>query len=127
MKDKIKELYEKYNTRESRDKWEVASKIVNDLVNRNDYHEDPTYVYHLKTTWHNVEEFIREQYTMPHKKHLTITLKDSKLIILPLTHEPLTNDWVLRIPDYTVTDISYFLENGYYALDETSTIRITNE
>lgn len=57
-------------------------------------------------------------------KKMVISMKNNLKIELPLRYEPETNEWVLRISEEPLTDITKYFDNGWYAFDEKSTIRI---
>jgi hypothetical protein len=45
----VSELYEKYvNPEDPRDSWDVAADIINEIITRNQYPNDPEYFYHVK-------------------------------------------------------------------------------
>ena len=60
-------------------------------------------------------------------KKLVISMKHNMKVELPLKHDTETNEWVMRLPEETLNDITTYLESAWYALDEKSTIRIVNE
>jgi hypothetical protein len=51
-------------------------------------------------------------------KKLVISMKHNMKVELPLKHDPETNEWVMRLPEETLTDITKYLESAWYALDE---------
>ena len=57
-------------------------------------------------------------------KKLVVSMRHNLKIELPLKHEAETNEWVMRMPEETLNDVTKYFESGWYALDETSTIRI---
>ena len=57
-------------------------------------------------------------------KKLVISMKHNMKVELPLKHDAITNEWVMRLTEETLTDITKYLESAWYALDEKSTIRI---
>jgi hypothetical protein len=59
-------------------------------------------------------------------KKLVISMKHNMKVELPLIHDAATNEWVMRLPEETLSDITKYLESAWYALDEKSTIRIVN-
>ena len=60
-------------------------------------------------------------------KKLVISMRHNLKVELPLKHDPETNEWVMRLGEEPLNDITKYLESGWYALDETSTIRIVND
>jgi hypothetical protein len=60
-------------------------------------------------------------------KKLVISMRHNLKVELPLKHDVNTNEWVMRLPEETLSDITKYLESAWYALDEKSTIRIVNE
>lgn len=59
-------------------------------------------------------------------KKLVISMKHNMKVELPLKHDTETNEWVMRLPEETLNDVTKYLESAWYALDEKSTIRIVN-
>lgn len=59
-------------------------------------------------------------------KKLVVSMRHNLKIELPLKHDSETNEWVMRMPEETLTDITKYLESAWYALDEKSTIRIVD-
>jgi hypothetical protein len=59
----VSELYEKYvNPEDSRDSWDVAADIINEIITRNQYPNDPEYFYHVKEVWNLMQEYINATY-----------------------------------------------------------------
>ena len=57
-------------------------------------------------------------------KKLVISMRHNLKVELLLKHEPDTNEWVMRLPEETLNDMTEYLASAWYALDEKSTIRI---
>jgi hypothetical protein len=60
-------------------------------------------------------------------KKIVVSMRHNLKIELPLKHDVETNEWVMRMPEETLNDITTYFESAWYALDETSTIRIIND
>ena len=68
----------------------------------------------------------RKQRVMKDKK-LVISMRHNLKVELPLKHDVETNEWVMRLPEETLNDVTKYLESAWYALDEKSTIRIKDD
>ena len=60
-------------------------------------------------------------------KKLVISMRHNLKVELPLKHDSKTNEWVMRLPEETLNDVTKYLESAWYALYEKSTIMIVNE
>jgi hypothetical protein len=60
-------------------------------------------------------------------KKIVVSMRHNLKIELPLTHDAEANEWVMRLSEEALTDVTQYFESGWYALDETSTIRIIND
>lgn len=59
----IAELYEKYvNPDDPRDSWDVAANIINEIITRDNYPQDPEYFFHVKEVWNLMQEYIDNTY-----------------------------------------------------------------
>ena len=55
----VSELYEKYvRPDDPRDSWDVAADIINEIIPRDNYPNDPEYFYHIKEVWNLTQEYI---------------------------------------------------------------------
>lgn len=59
-------------------------------------------------------------------KKMMISMKNNLAIILTLNHDAESNVWVMRLSDEVINDMTTYFDNGWYALDESSSIRIIN-
>lgn len=51
-------------------------------------------------------------------KKLVISMRHNLKVELPLKHDTKTNEWVMRLPEETLNDVTKYLESAWYALDE---------
>ena len=57
-------------------------------------------------------------------KTIVINLKDNLQLRFPAKYDSASSEWVIRFQDETFTDLTTYCNNGKYAFDESSNIRI---
>ncbi len=61
----IKDLYTKYDIDgDGRDSWDIAADIINELVTRKEFPNDPEYYFHIREIWNMVQEYINSTYSV---------------------------------------------------------------